>query len=284
MRISDSFELLLLAALWGASFLFVRIAAPILGPVLLIELRLLIAGLTLLLFLIRLNLLEEIRQKLVPLFVIGCINLAFPYLLFAIAALYLPAGFASILNATAPLFGIVITGFWLREKLTVSQFMGLVIGFAGVTILVGWTSIPVTPYFIGAIVAGLLGSCFYAISAAYAKLKLADVSPLAAATGSLLASTVVLLPITPFFLPPAFPSLKVILVVLALSLFSTAFAAILYFRLISNIGASKSLTVGYLIPLFAMLWGALVLEEPITKSMIVGCILILSGTAIAVSQ
>ncbi len=284
MRISDSFELLLLAALWGASFLFVRIAAPILGPVLLIELRLLIAGLTLLLFLIRLNLLEEIRQKLVPLFVIGCINLAFPYLLFAIAALYLPAGFASILNATAPLFGIVITGFWLREKLTVSQFMGLVIGFAGVTILVGWTSIPVTLSFAGSVAVGLLGSCFYAISAAYAKQKLVDVSPLAAATGSLLASTVVLLPITPFFLPPAFPSLKVILVVLALSLFSTAFAAILYFRLISNIGASKSLTVGYLIPLFAMLWGALVLEEPITKSMIVGCILILSGTAIAVSQ
>lgn len=284
MRISDSLELLLLAALWGASFLFIRIAAPILGPVLLIELRLLIAGLTLLLCLIRLNLLGEIRQKLIPLFVIGCTNLAFPYLLFAIAALYLPAGFASILNATAPLFGIVISGFWLREKLTISQFIGLVIGFAGVTILVGWTSIPVTLSFVGAVVAGLLGSCFYAISAAYAKQKLADASPLAAATGSLLASTVVLLPITPFFLPPAFPSLKVILIVLALSLFSTALAAILYFRLISNIGASKSLTVGYLIPLFAMVWGALLLEEPITKSMIVGCILILSGTAIAVSQ
>ncbi len=284
MRISDSLELLLLAALWGASFLFIRIAAPILGPVLLIELRLLIAGLTLLLCLIRLNLLRAIRQRLVPLFVIGCINLAFPYLLFAIAALYLPAGFASILNATAPLFGIVITGFWLREKLTISKFIGLVIGFAGVTILVGWTSIPVNLSFLGAVAAGLLGSCFYAISAAYAKLKLADVSPLASATGSLLASTVVLLPITPFFLPPVFPSLKVILVVLALSLFSTAFAAILHFRLISNIGASKSLTVGYLIPLFGMVWGALVLGEPITKSMIVGCILILSGTAIAVFQ
>ncbi len=286
MKISDSLELLLLAALWGASFLFIRIAAPILGPVLLIELRLLIAGLTLLLlvFLIRLNVLGEICQHLVPLFIIGAINLAIPYLLFAIAALYLPAGFASILNATAPLFGRLIAGLWLREKLTISKFMGLMIGFAGVTTLVGWTSIPVTFSFAGSVAAGLLGSCFYAIAAAYAKQKLANISPIAAATGSLLSATVVLLTITPFFLPQVFPSLTVILVVIALSLFSTAFASILYFRLISNIGASKSLTVGYLIPLFAMLWGALVLGEPITKSMIVGCGLILLGTALAVSQ
>ncbi|MEM7760565.1 MAG: DMT family transporter [Cyanobacteria bacterium P01_A01_bin.40] len=284
MKISDSLELITLAAVWGASFLFMRIAAPSLGPVLLIELRVLLAGLTLLMLSIRLNLISEIRQQLVPLFVVGCINSAIPFVLFAIASLYLPAGFSSILNATAPLFGTLIAGFWLREKLTLSQFSGLIVGFAGVTTLVGWTKIPVTLSFILAVAAGLVASALYAIAAPYIKQKLAAVSPIAVATGSQLSAAIVLLPITPWFLPSAFPSWTVILVTVALGLFSTAWAYVMYFRLISNIGASKSLIVAYLIPLFAMLWGALILGEPITKSMIVGCSLILAGTAITVSQ
>ncbi|MEM9508004.1 MAG: DMT family transporter [Cyanobacteria bacterium P01_E01_bin.35] len=284
MKISDSLELITLAAVWGASFLFMRIAAPSLGPVLLIELRVLLAGLTLLMLSIRLNLISEIRQRLVPLFVVGCINSAIPFVLFAITSLYLPAGFSSILNATAPLFGTLIASFWLREKLTLSQFSGLIVGFAGVTTLVGWTKIPVTLSFILAVAAGLVASALYAIAAPYAKQKLAGVSPIAVATGSQLSAAIVLFPITPWFLPSAFPSWTVILVTIALGLFSTAWAYVMYFRLISNIGASKSLIVAYLIPLFAMLWGALILGEPITKSMIVGCSLILTGTAIAVSQ
>lgn len=282
MRISDLLELLLLAAVWGASFLFMRIAAPILGPVWLIELRVLLAGLALLLLSIRLNLLAEIRRHLIPLLVVGCINSAIPFLLFAFASLFLPAGFTSILNATAPLFGTIIAFLWFREKLTFSRFLGLILGFAGVTVLVGWTNIPITQSFIWAIMAGLLAALMYAIAAPYTKQKLSGVSSLVVATGSQLSAAIVLLPITPFFLPRLFPSVVVILVVLALALFSTAFAYILYFRLINNIGVSKALTVTYLIPLFAMLWGAIVLQEPITISMVLGCSLILTGTAIAV--
>ncbi len=283
MGIFNLLELLLLAAVWGASFLFVRIAAPVLGPVLLIELRVLLAGLALLLLSIRLNLLVEIRRQLMPLFVVGFINSAIPFLLFAFASLYLPAGFTAILNATAPLFGTIIAFLWLREKLTLSQFLGLIVGFAGVTILVGWTNMPVTQSFVWSTIAGLLAALMYAVAAPYTKQKLSGVSPIAIATGSQLSAAVVLLPITPFFLPTAFPSSKVISVVLALALFSTAFAYILYFRLISNIGAGKALTVAYLIPLFAMFWGAIVLNEPITMSMILGCSLILTGTAIAIN-
>ena len=284
MKISDLCELLLLAAVWGASFLFMRIAAPVIGPVLLIELRVLIAGLILLLLSLRLNLLPEICQQLVPLLVVGCINSAIPFLLFAIASLYLPAGFSSILNATAPLFGTLIAGLWLRERLSVGQFIGLIIGFSGVTILVGWTSIPINLSFIFSIGAGLTASLLYAIAAPYTKQKLSGVSPITVATGSQLSATLILFPITPFFLPEALPSPKIVLVTIALGILSTALAYVMYFRLIANIGASKALTVAYLIPLFAMLWGALVLGEPITRSMIVGCSLILSGTAIAVYQ
>ena len=282
MRISDLLELLLLAAVWGASFLFMRIAAPVLGPVLLIELRVLLAGLALLMLSVRLNQIAEIRRQLLPLFVVGCINSVIPFLLFAFASLSLPAGFTAILNATAPLFGTAIASVWLGEKLTFSRFFGLVLGFAGVTVLVGWTNIPITQSFIWAVLAGLFASLMYAIAAPYTKQKLSKVSPIVIATGSQLSAAAVLLPITPFFLPTELPSVSVISVVLALAFLSTAFAYILYFRLISNIGAGRALTVAYLIPLFAMVWGAIVLSEVITLSMILGCGLILTGTAIAV--
>ncbi|MGL5940975.1 MAG: DMT family transporter [Waterburya sp.] len=282
MKISNLFELLLLAAVWGASFLFMRIAAPILNPVWLIELRVLLAGLVMLLLSIRLNLLREIRQQLIPLFILGCINLVIPFLLFAFAALYLPAGFTSILNATTPLFGTIIAFFWLREKLTLSQFLGLILGFAGVTILVGWTNMEINKSFIWSTIAGLLAALMYAISASYAKQKLSQVPPIAIATGSQLSAAIVLLPLTPFVLPTAPPSTEVILMVLALAWLSTALAYILYFRLISNIGAGKTLIVTYISPFFAMFFGAIILGEPITISMILGCGLILTGTAIAI--
>lgn len=284
MKFSNLLELLLLAAVWGASFLFTRIAAPVLGPVLLIELRVLLAGVTLLLVATRFNLIGEIRKNLIPLLVIGCINTAIPYLLFAFAALYLPAGFSSLLNAMTPLFGTLITGLWLREKLTLSQFIGLIVGFAGVTILVGWTELPVTNNFIWAVVAGLSAAFLYAVGASYAQKKLSGVNSITIATGSLLSATICLLPITPWFLPNAFPSMSVIWMTIALGLFSTALAYVMYFHLLSNIGVSKSLTVAYLVPLFAMFWGTLILDEPITQSMVFGCGLILSGTAIAIYQ
>lgn len=284
MKFSNLLELLLLAAVWGASFLFTRIAAPVLGPVLLIELRVVLAGVTLLLVATRFNLIGEIRKNLIPLLVIGCINTAIPYLLFAFAALYLPAGFSSLLNAMTPLFGTLITGLWLREKLTLSQFIGLIVGFAGVTILVGWTELPVTNSFIWAVVAGLSAAFLYAVGASYAQKKLSGVNSIVVATGSLLSATICLLPITPWFLPDTFPSMTVIWMTIALGLFSTALAYVMYFHLLSNVGVSKSLTVAYLVPLFAMFWGTLILDEPITQSMVFGCGLILSGTAIAIYQ
>ena len=284
MKIFSILELLLLACVWGASYLFTRIAAPALGPVLLTELRVLLSGLTILLLSLRSNIVEEIRQNLVPLFVLGCINLAIPFILFAIAALYLPAGFTSILNATVPLFGTIIAFAWLKEKLTWSSLVGLIIGFAGVVVLVGWTSMPINISFVLSTSAGLLGAFMYAIAAPYAKNKLSDVSSMAISTGSQLGAAVVLLPFTPFFLPTSSISIEVIGVVAALALFSTALAYILYFRLINSVGVTKTLTVTYLVPLFAIFWGAIVLNEPITISMLIGCGLILSGTAIAISK
>jgi drug/metabolite transporter (DMT)-like permease len=281
MRILDIAELLLLAALWGGSFLFMRIAAPVLGPVWLIEMRVLLAGLVLLPFLLHLGLWSEVRRKAMPLFVIGCINSAIPFLLLAFASVSLPSGFTSILNATAPLFGTGIALVWLKEKLTSSRSIGFGLGFAGVLILVGWKAVVATPTFFIAVVAGLAAALMYAIAAPYAKKQLAGVPPLVIATASQLSAAIVLLPAIPFALPNATPTPIVLSSVLMLALFSTALAYILYFRLIKNVGSTKALTVTYLIPLFAILWGTIVLSEPVTSSMVLGCGLILLGTAIA---
>ncbi|MBP0030594.1 DMT family transporter [Roseofilum sp. Guam] len=281
MRVVDVIQLFLLAALWGGSFLFMRIGAPVFGPVWLIELRVLLAGLALLPLLIRLNLWSEVRRKIIPLSVVGCLNSALPYVCLAFASVFLPAGFTSILNATSPLFGIFIAVVWFQEKLSLNRIIGFFFGWIGVSILVGWKAFETTPSFVLAVGIGLLAPVMYAIAAPYAKRQLSDVPPLVIAIMSQLSAAMFLLPALPFTVPKQVPALEIWLSVLALALFSTAIASILYFRLIQNVGATKALTVTYLIPVFAMIWGTLILKEAITPSMVLGCALILIGTAIA---
>jgi drug/metabolite transporter (DMT)-like permease len=281
MKGLDIAELLLLAALWGGSFLFMRIAAPVLGPIWLIELRVLLAGLALLPILVRLNLWHKIRRNWISLFSVGCINSAIPFALLAFSSISLPAGFTSILNATAPLFGTIVASVWLKERLTITRMIGFILGFVGVIILVGWKTITATPGFVMAVLTGLLAACMYAIAAPYIRQKLAGVPSLVVTTGSQLGAAFLLIPALPFTIPQQAPTTIIVVSVLGLALVSTAFAYILYFRLIQNIGSTKALTVTYLIPLFAMLWGAVFLKEAVTTSMILGCSLILLGTAIA---
>ncbi len=285
MGILNFIQLLFLAALWGASFLFMRITVPILGPIWLIEIRVLLAGVALVPLLIYLNLWSEVRRRIIPLFIIGCINSAVPFLLFAFASLFLPAGFMSILNATSPLFGTAIATIWFKENLKMSQMLGFILGFAGVTVLVGigWktTMTTTTPWFFPAVTAALIASVMYAIGASYVKHQLSDVQPLTIATISQLSAAIFLLPFLPFTIPQTFPKPMILLAVVALALFSTAIAYLIYFRLIQNIGSAKALTVTYLIPIFAMLWGTIFLQEPISSSMVLGCGLILVGTAIS---
>ena len=176
---------------------------------------------------------------------------------------------------------IAIAFVWFKERLTYREAFGSVVGLIGVAVLVGWTNLPLNAAFVGATVAALVASLMYAIAALYTREKLAGVSPMTIAAGSQLSAALVILPLTPFFLPQAIPTLEVGTVVLALALFSSALAYVLYFDLIGSIGINKALSVTYLIPLFAMFWGAIFLGEAITLSMIGGCGLILTGVAIA---
>jgi drug/metabolite transporter (DMT)-like permease len=274
-------ELFLLAALWGGSFLFMRIAAPELGPIWLIEFRVLLSGLSLLPLLLKQGLWREVRRHLRSLIVVGLLNSALPFSLLAFSSLSLPAGTTAILNGTVPFFGVAVAYIWLREKLNLSRIIGLVLGFSGVVVLVGLRGAAVTPAILLAIATGLCAALMYAIAAPFIRLHLNGVPALVIATGSQLSAAVFLLPLLPFTQPHDAPSQEALLAVVCLALLSTSLAYILYFRLIHNVGSTRALTVAYLIPLFAILWGALILNEAITLSMVAGGALILLGTAIA---
>lgn len=281
MQITDCIQLLILSALWGGSFLFLRMAAPVLGPVWLIEFRVLLAGLALLPLLIRQNHWGEVRRRWLPLVIVGWINSALPFLFLAFASLSLPAGFTSILNATSPLFGTIVAAVWLKIKPSINQLIGFVLGFVGVFVLTGWKAIVPSASFGLAVTAGLAAALLYGIGANYTKRQLVGTPPLVLATISQLSAALLLVPALPFTVPKSVPSPTIIGAVLTLALLCTAVAYILYFRLIQNVGSAQALTVTYLVPLFAMIWGFIVLGEPITLPMVLGCSLILLGTGVA---
>jgi len=280
MKLSDALALLLLSALWGGSFLFMRVAAPVLGPVWLIEIRVSLTVLLLLPLIVRLGLWPEIRKHWLVMLIVGGLGSAAPFTLISFATLSLPAGFTSILNATTPLFGAMVAAVWLKERLTQVQVASLGLGFVGVVVLVGFKA-TVTSAFLMAVGAGLLASVMYAISSPYAAKALVGVRPLAIAAGSQLGAAIWLLPALPFTVPTQTPSWSVVASVFGLAGFSTALAYILFFRLLQSIGSTRVLTVTYLIPLFAIAWGALLLGEAVTVSMLGGGLLILLSVAIA---
>jgi len=281
MKTRDLIDLVALGILWGASFLFMRVAGPEFGAFALVEVRVAIAALVLLPMILARGQGSELTDNWIALGVLGIHNTALPFLLFTWATLYLTAGTSAILNATAPIFAAIIAWAWLGEKLNVSRAAGLLVGTAGVWLLVrdkvGASMADTTL----AVMAALGGALLYGIGGNFTRRYARHIKPLAIATGSQIGAALVLLPIAALTWPATPISLKAWAAAITMGLFSTALAYILYFRLIANTGPTNAITVTYLIPLFAMLLGAVVINEPITGSMLIGCAVILLGTALA---
>jgi drug/metabolite transporter (DMT)-like permease len=281
MRRRDLTDLLLLAALWGASFLFTRIAVPAFGPLALAEVRVAIAAAMLMALLAWRADLGEVRRNAGGFLLLGAVNTAIPFSLFAWAQLTITAGLASILNATAPLFTALVAWVWLRERLAPLQWLGMAIGIAGVA----WLSAGKAGLGSGdgawAIGAAVLASLSYGISASLVKRRFGGVRPLAVAAGSQSAAAVLLLPFAVARWPAGTIAATDWAAAVALGVLCTGLAYILYFRLIARVGPATAMTVTFLIPAFAMLWGALVLGEAVTAPMLAGCAVILAGTALA---
>jgi drug/metabolite transporter (DMT)-like permease len=274
-------ELFTLAAIWGASFLFMRVATPDFGPIALIALRVAIAALVLSPVLRFADARRQLRANLWPLFVVGITNSAVPFCLLAYSTLYLDAGVDSILNATTPLWAALISATAFQVSMRRGQMAGLLLGLAGVVVLV-WDSLGAGASGLpSAIGAALIATLFYGFAVNYSKRHLAGVKPFVVAFGSQLAASIVLAPLALFFWPKHGIAPSTWACVAALGVVCTGFAYVLFFRLVERAGAAYAASVTFLIPIFGVIWGALFLREPITPTMIGGCAIVLFGTALA---
>ena len=280
MRAVDIRRLVLLAAIWGASFIFFRIIAPVLGAIWTAEFRTLIAGMALLGFALVSRAKLEIRERWKWYFVVGILNSGIPFALIAFAELHLSASLAAILNATSPLWSALIGAVFFREAFNTKKGIGLILGIAGVIVLVGWSPLEPSLETILSVAAMLAATLCYGIAANLAKRNLKGAPALGSSVGSQFASSLALLVFMPLDLPRASPNLTVVLSLLALAVLCTAVAYILYFRLISDLGATKALTVTFLVPIFGTLWSMIFLHEPLGLKKILACAIILAGASL----
>jgi drug/metabolite transporter (DMT)-like permease len=276
MTVRDTTRLVLLAAIWGASFLFNRITAPLLGPVLTAELRTLIAGIALAIWFAATGFNPEWRRWGRQYVIVGMLTSGLPFLLWAYAALSLTAGLMSVLNATSPMWGALWSALLLGERLNARRVLGLVIGVVGVALVT--RPEPGATLVYPAIIAALVAAFCYGLAGAYMKRWASGVPSRGMAVGTQLAAGVLLIPFIALWPPAAAPTPLVAASMLALGLVCGAVAYLLYFRLIADIGATGALTVTYLIPVFGVAWGALFLGETISASMLAGAALVVLGT------
>ncbi|SAL78153.1 multidrug DMT transporter permease [Caballeronia peredens] len=286
-------QLFVLAALWGGSFLFIRVGVTDLGVAPLMALRVGIGALFLLAMLVFRGTLRAalatMRERAWPLLVVGVLNSAAPFCLFAYAELTLSAGVTSVINATTPLWGALVAFLWLNDRLTRMRVAGLAIGFAGVLALV-WDQMfvhdasvaPISPTATALAALAALGATLcYGIAASYTKRHLTGVDSLTVAAGTMSAATIVLAPFALVWWPAAAVSTQSWGAVLGLGVACTGVAYMMFFHLIAVAGPARAITVTFVIPIFGILWGALFLGERVSVGMAAACAIVLIGTALA---
>ena len=278
-------EFILLAALWGASFLFMRLGTLEFGPLPTAGLRVAIASLALLPVMLSRGLWPQLRQHWKPVMICGLINSAIPFALFSFALLSISTGLSSILNATVPLFGALVAWLWLGDKPGTSRTVGLVIGFIGVALLASGKA-SFKPDASGAvtawgILACLLATISYAVAASFTRRYLSGLNSLMVATGSQIGAALGLALPTLLMWPAQAPSLKAWGALLALGILCTAVAYVLFFRLIEQLGPARAITVTFTIPVFAVFYGVTLLGETVTTWMLFCGVIVLCGTALA---
>lgn len=279
--LEDYLVLILLSAIWGASFLFLRISSPVFGPFFLIEMRVASALLVLLPVCIVLGKQHEIVSNWRPILLLSFCNMTVPFCLLAYATLSIGAGFASIINATVPFFTAILAFILWQQRLALKAIVGMFIGFFGVVLLMLDQSGPLgSSGNMIAIAAAILGSVFYGLAINLMAQYLRGVSGVAVTTGSLIFSSLTLLPLALWQMPEIMPTGSVWLSVFSLGIICTGFAFILFYRLISRIGSNLAVTNTFMIPLFSLFWANLFLAEEVTFFMLFACTLVLTGVAL----
>jgi drug/metabolite transporter (DMT)-like permease len=280
MKPKDFAGLMLLGALWGGSFLFIRVAVPALGPFVLVELRVGLAAAALLLCALVASRVPKIRYRWRSFLALGFLNAAVPFSLISAAEIHLTASLAAILNSTTVMFTAIVAAAWMGDALTARKVLGIILGIVGVTVLVGWDPIELNGVVLLSVAAMLGASLAYALGATYAKQAFSGIPPLGMAIGQQTAATALLLPVASVSLPAQTPSSAVVLCVLGLALLSTAVAYLIYFQLIENVGPTSTVTVTLLVPVFGLLFGVLLLDEPFGFGTLAGLGIILSSVVL----
>jgi len=278
-------EFVLLAAIWGSSFMFMRLGAQEFGAIPTAGLRVGIAALFLGPLLLWRGLWPQLVQHWKEVFFVGLFNSAIPFVCFSFALLSISSGLSAILNATTPLFGAVVAWAWLKDRPHGRRILGLLIGFAGVALL-AWDKASFKPDASGlatgwAVLAVLTACLCYGISASYTKRYLSGLPSLVTAAGSQFGATLGLALPTLWLWPQQRPSPTAWLALLAVGVLCTGVAYILYFRLIENVGPARSLTVTFAIPVFAVIYGVMFLGEVVSLWMLLCAAIIVCGTALS---
>jgi drug/metabolite transporter (DMT)-like permease len=285
MPVASVIDFILLAAVWGASFLFMRIAVVEFGALPTAFVRVSIAALVLWPLLALRGHGALLRQHWKAIFTIGLLNSGIPFALYTFALLSITTGLSAILNATVPLFGAVIAWLWFKDRPAGSRIVGLVVGFLGVAML-AWDKASFKPDASGAatgwaVLACLAATLCYGIAANATKRHLSGLPSLVTAAGSQMGASLGLAVPALLLWPAKMPGLNAWLAVAAVGIVCTALAYVLYFRLIEQVGPAKSLAVTFVVPVFAVVYGVLFLAEPVTSWMLICGGVIVLGTALS---
>lgn len=278
MTLRQAALLILLSAIWGGSFIFMRVLAPIFGPVMTASFRTLIASL----FLISVFWMTKYKiywKRDCRIFIIvGIVNSAIPFFMYAYAALFIPASLSVIINSFAPMFGAVFSALFLIERMTLQKIAGLLLGTLGVTVISTLSTAGSGKEAVLAIGACVIATICYGISGVYIKLKATHIEPKAMAAGSQLFAGLFLMPFAVFY--PIAPAVTAydILVLVVFAVVCSALAYLIYYGLMREVGPVKTLMVTYIMPVFGVLWGSLLLGEEITPAILLGGSIILIGT------
>jgi drug/metabolite transporter (DMT)-like permease len=279
MNTRNAISLLLLGMIWGSSFLFQRITVPVFGVATTAVGRIVLAAIVLVAVLLATGRRLQWRARWRDYMLVGLIGSGFPFLLFAFAAHSLPAGYSAVLNATVPLFSVLI-GWAAGTQPSLSKWLGVAVGILGVVTLVRFGTVELHWVTLAAFAGTLLASVFYAFNARTVKARFADVDPLVVATGAQIGAGLPLLPWIALSPPTQLPTLSATLSLVALGIVCTGIAYALFYRLIRDAGSDRAVTVTFIVPVFAEAWGAMFLAEPITWASSIGCGLVLLAVAL----
>lgn len=274
--------LLFLGAVWGGAFLFLRIAAPQVGPLWAAEIRIGLAALVLLAVAGR-PAWRALRGRFLAIAVVGIMFSAIPFSLISFASLTLPAGFGALLNAATPIFTALVAAAWIGQRLTGRTVVGMGVGVLAVLVLVGWSPLPLEPGTLLAVGAALGAAMSYAVAGTFVRRRLHGLRGIHIATGQVTAGALVLLPFAIASGAPGTPGLDGALALVAVATISTALAWPIFFRISSRTTPVVASTVTFIVPAFGILWGAIVLGEPVGIELVAGFALVAVSLALVLN-